>query len=125
MDDNPTFLAAVRQSLTLLPEAQVVGEAHDGQQALDEAAALQPDLVLLDIAMPRMGGLEVAQAMQSWPRSPRILFLSMHDNASYRLAARELGAVGFVGKADFVIKLLPLIEALVADQPAIQPKALK
>jgi len=125
VDDNPTFLAAVRQSLTLLPEAQVVGEAHDGQQALDEAAALQPDLVLLDIAMPRMGGLEVAQAMQSWPRSPRILFLSMHDNASYRLAARELGAVGFVGKADFVIKLLPLIEALVADQPAIQPKALK
>ena len=114
VDDNLTFLAAVRKYLALLPNAQVVAEAHDGPQALSQAAQWQPDLVLLDIMMPGMNGLEVAAVMQSWAQPPQIIFLSMHDNAPYRQAAAELEVLGFVGKADFVLELPPLIAGLAA-----------
>ena len=114
VDDNLTFLAAVRKYLALLPNAQVVAEAHDGPQALAQAAQWQPDLVLLDIMMPGMNGLEVAAVMQSWAQPPQIVFLSMHDNAPYRQAAAELEVLGFVGKSDFVLELPALIAGLAA-----------
>lgn len=113
VDDNLTFLAAVRKYLALLPDARVVAEAHDGPQALTQATQWRPDLVLLDIMMPGMNGLEVAAVMQSWPQPPQIVFLSMHDNAPYRQAAAELGVLGFVGKVDFVLELPPLIARLI------------
>ncbi|MBA3057414.1 MAG: response regulator transcription factor [Gammaproteobacteria bacterium] len=114
VDDNPTFLAAVIKYLAMLPDAQVVAQAHDGHEALAQATQCQPDLVLLDIMMPGMNGLEVATVMQSWPQPPQIVFLSMHDTAAYRLAAQELGVLGFVSKTNFVLDLLPLIARLVA-----------
>lgn len=113
VDDNLTFLTAVKKFLAMLPDAQVIAEAHDGRQALAQAAQWRPDLVLLDIMMPGLNGLEVAKLMQAWPDAPHIVFLSMHDNASYRSVAHELGALGFVGKADFVAELLPIIAGLV------------
>ena len=113
VDDNLTFLAAVRKCLAMLPNAQVVAEAHDGRQALTQATQWRPDLVLLDIMMPVMNGLQVATIMQTWPQPPKIIFLSMQDNAPYRQAAAELGVLGFVGKADFVLELLPLIARLI------------
>jgi DNA-binding NarL/FixJ family response regulator len=115
VDDNRIFLSAVRNFLAQLPEVLIVGEAHDGQEALTLAAQLKPDLVLLDIAMPVMNGLEAAQALNAFARPPHIVFLSMHDNASYRSAAQDLGARGFVGKSDFVVSLIPLISSLVSD----------
>jgi len=115
VDDNPTFLTAVRQCLAMLPEAEVVGQASDGPDALLQAQTLQPDLVLLDIVMPHMTGLEVATHMRTWPNPPRILFLSLHDNEFYRAAARELGAVALVGKANFVADLIPIISGLAAS----------
>ena len=118
VDDNPTFVLAVRQFLDRLPGTQVAGEARDGREALALAAKLQPELMLLDIAMPKLNGLEVARAMRSWAHAPRIIFLSMHDNNAYREAARDLGALGFVGKADFVVELLPMIERIVAENSA-------
>ena len=115
VEDNPTFLMAVRQFLDRAAGMRVVGLAHNGAQALTLAAELQPDLVLLDMALPQMSGLEVARAMLAWPQPPRIVFLSMHDQAAYREAARDLGVQGFVGKADFVAALLPIIEEIMTD----------
>lgn len=115
VDDNQTFLIAVRQFFDMVTGMRVVAEAHDGPQALALAAELKPDLVLLDIAMPQMSGLEVARSIQTWPQPPNIIFLSMHDHAAYREAALELGIRGFVGKADFVFALLPIIEQFIAD----------
>jgi DNA-binding NarL/FixJ family response regulator len=63
-----------------------------------------------------MTGLEVATQMQTWPKPPRVLFLSLHDNESYRAATRELGAVGLVGKGNFVADLIPIIADLAADK---------
>lgn len=118
VDANPTFLGAVRQLLAMLPGVQVVGEAHDGREALVKAAELKPDLLLLDIAMPEMTGVAVALRMKSWAQVPRIVFLSMHDSPAYRDAARNVGALGFVGKVDLVDSLLPILERLVADDAA-------
>ena len=124
VDDNHTFLNAVSQCLAMLPEAEVVGQAFDGADALAKAQALQPDLVLLDIVMPDMTGFEVATVMQSWPTPPLILFLSLHDNESYRAATHELGAVALVGKANFVADLMPIISSLAAYLSEHQGEAL-
>ena len=112
VDDNKTFLTAVKNFLGTLPQVQVVGEAHDGQSALTLAAQLKPDLVLLDIVMPDINGLEVAAKLRKEALTPHIVFLSMHDSQSYRVAARELGARGYVGKGDFVVDLEPLIDTI-------------
>ncbi|WP_296442661.1 response regulator [Rhodoferax sp. UBA5149] len=111
-DDSQTFVTAVRKFLDMLPGTEVVGQAHDGREALSKAGQLAPDLVLLDISMPELNGLEVARHMRSWPQPPHVVFLSMHDSVDYRAAAQELGAAGFVGKTDFVVDLPPIIERL-------------
>jgi DNA-binding NarL/FixJ family response regulator len=112
VDDNKTFLAAVRNFLLMVPDVEIVGEAHNGWDAVEMANALNPDLVLLDIVMPEMNGLEVARALKDSSHSTRIVFLSMHDSESYRAAARELGAFAYVGKVDFVADLIPIIDRL-------------
>ena len=119
-DDNRTFLTAVRHFLHMLPEVTVVAEAHDGREALALALETNPDLILLDIVMPDMSGLDVAQCLRQTQNPPRIVFLSMHDSESYRSAARNLGAYGYVGKGDFVVDLVPLIERLVAAEGRMQ-----
>ena len=93
VDDNRTFLSAVRNFLAQVPDVQVLAEAYDGSMALELVARLNPDLVLMDIAMPGMNGLDAARLMNAFARAPHIIFLSMQDGASYRDAARDLGAV--------------------------------
>ncbi len=115
VDDNRTFLSAVRNFLAQVPDVQVLAEAYDGSMALELVARLNPDLVLMDIAMPGMNGLDAARLMNAFARAPHIIFLSMHDGASYRDAARDLGARGFVGKSEFVADLIPLMAGLVSD----------
>lgn len=120
VDDNLTFMTAVSQCLALLPNTEVVGQVTSGAEALVQVKALHPDLVLLDIVMPHMTGLEVAAQLRTWPHAPHILFLSLHDNDSYRTAARELGAVSLVGKANFVVDLIPIITQLAATMVRTQ-----
>lgn len=111
-DDNATFVAAVRQFLSTLPDTEVVGVAHNGRDAMALAETLRPDLILLDIGMPEMNGLEAARRMQQWPTPPLIVFLSMHSSQAYRDAARQVGAAGFIGKADFADELPRMIDTL-------------
>ncbi len=111
-DDNPTFLAAVRQFLSTLADTEVVGEAHNGREAMALAEALRPGLVLLDIGMPEMNGLEAARRMRQWAIPPFIIFLSMHNGQAYRDAAGAAGAIGFISKTDFCDELPPMIETL-------------
>lgn len=120
VDDNPTYTTAVRQFLDRLPGAVVTGQAEDGKSALLQVRESPPDIVLLDIAMPGMNGLELARALQALPKPPRIIFLSMHDNQEYRAAAQALGA-DFVSKSDFVAQLMPTLNrmALAYDDNAI------
>lgn len=113
VDDNPDFLAAVRLFLDTMPAVQVIGEARNGQDALFKTALLQPDLVLLDISMPDMSGLEVARRIKSWAEPPAIAFLSMNISEEYQTATCDLGALGFLEKSKLSIELPLLIERLV------------
>jgi len=112
VDDNPVFLAAIRQFIESMPNAEVVALSSDGEQALQAARELQPDVVVLDIAMPRKSGLQVATEMMGWENRPKVLMLSSHNNSSYRNAAREAGTAAFVTKSDFVTQLVPMLEKL-------------
>lgn len=116
VDDNLTFAASVKQFLQILQGARVVGHATNGQQALEQAKTLEPDLILLDIGLPDMTGLDIARTMQTWPAPPKVIFLTMHNNQPYREAAQKVGAAGFVSKANFVSQLFPMIEDLVRRQ---------
>lgn len=116
VDNNQLFLSAVRNLLAPMSEVEIVGEAHDGVEGLLKVKELQPDLILLDIAMPKMTGLDVALRIQSWAQPPKILFLTMHDDTFYRDAASDLGAIGVVGKTDLVVDLLPIIRRIIADK---------
>lgn len=114
VDDSPTLLMAVRQFLTTLPGVDVCGEAHDGREGLAMAARLKPDLILLDITMPVMNGLDMARALQTWPEAPHVVFLSIQDGAAYSAIAHKLGALALVRKSDLVEGLPPIIQGLLA-----------
>ena len=112
IDDNPVFLAAAKTFLGTQPGILVVAVAHDGPDGLVKAALLQPDLVLLDISMPEMNGLEVAHRMRSWPVPPTIVFVSMNESMAYQSAAHDLGVVAFISKSRLAVEFPALIESL-------------
>jgi DNA-binding NarL/FixJ family response regulator len=115
-EDNQTFANSVTRFVGLISGAHVVGHATDGDDAFERALELQPDLILMDIAMPKQSGLQVAQRLQLLERCPTIIFLSMHSDPAYREAARKVGGSHFVTKANFVSELFPLIEQMVRDR---------
>jgi DNA-binding NarL/FixJ family response regulator len=118
VDDSQTFTNSVAHFIGLIEGAQVVGRACDGVEALEKTLECKPDLILMDIAMPKLTGLQVAQRLQVLPAPPIIVFLSMHTDAAYQEAAKNAGALKFVTKANFVAELHPLIEKMVMDQRA-------
>jgi two-component system, NarL family, response regulator NreC len=105
----------VREGLRLLLEAQgdtiVVGEASDGVEALELARKLKPNVVLLDIAMPRMGGLETVRLLRGAVPESRIIVLSMHEKEAYAHQLLHDGAHGYVLKGAPSSKLLAAIRA--------------
>jgi DNA-binding NarL/FixJ family response regulator len=91
---------------------QVVGEAEDGLQAVARAEALQPDLVLLDFAMPKLNGIEAAERIRKISPKSEILFVSVERSPEFAEAVRRVGARGCILKPDVQSKLLPAIDAL-------------
>jgi len=112
VDDSATYLSAVCNLLGGIPEVEVVGQADGGREALRLARALRPDLMLMDVVMPAMNGLEVARTMQSWKVPPQIIFMSIHDGPDYRSAAQGLGAMAYISKSDLSAELPPLLHQL-------------
>jgi DNA-binding NarL/FixJ family response regulator len=95
-DDSPRSRSGLRAVLALRPEIQVVGEAANGQEAVRLVEELQPDVVLMDVKMPVMDGLEATQIIkESWPGS-KVIVLTIH--ASYRTDALTAGADMFLVK---------------------------
>jgi two-component system, NarL family, response regulator DesR len=110
VDDSAEFRSAVRAYLHGATDAQVVGEACDGDQATREVERLQPSLVLMDIHMPGCNGLEAARRMRKLERRPHIVLFSLHPEPELQSAALAAGADEFYYKRDFV----PLVEATLA-----------
>jgi DNA-binding NarL/FixJ family response regulator len=112
VDDSPEFLEAVAHFLATEPEIEVVGRASSGRSALEQVSRLQPDLVLMDLAMPEMNGLEATRRIKSQPDTPCVVILTLHDNFEYRAQAAAVHADGFVPKSELGTQLLPLIHGL-------------
>lgn len=118
VDDNQTFLDAAAHALTADPRLEVVGSALSGQEGVALVSQRHPDLVLMDIAMPGMNGMEATRLIKAQPNAPRVVILTAHDLPHYRTAATAVGADSFISKADFDSHLFPFLETLLAEQNA-------
>jgi DNA-binding NarL/FixJ family response regulator len=98
VDDEAAVLRGLRMRLGLEPDIDVVGEAADGSAAIDLAARLSPDVVLMDIRMPVMDGIEATRTLAGRNPAPAVVILSMRDDTRTVALAGEAGAVGFVAK---------------------------
>jgi DNA-binding NarL/FixJ family response regulator len=97
-DDHADFRRIMHDFLERLPNVTVVGEASDGVEAVEEVERLQPDVVLMDISMPRRNGLEATRIIKKrWPLT-KVVVATMHDNPLYRQRAQEVQADGFFMK---------------------------
>ena len=112
VDDNEDWLKAARRFLRAVPGLELVGAATSGEQALELTAALHPDLVLMDFAMPGMNGSAAMQRIKQQPNAPKVIILTLHSHAAFRALANEAGADGFLRKEDMVVELPRLIASL-------------
>ncbi|HJZ76239.1 MAG TPA: response regulator transcription factor [Vicinamibacterales bacterium] len=122
-DDHSSILDRVVRLVA--DEFDVVGAVGDGQAALDAAALLHPDVVVFDISMPVMSGLEAAARLGESARPPRIVFLTVHDDQAFIDAARDAGAQAYVIKNHIGTDLMPAIRGVLEGrsqfpQPAVQ-----
>jgi DNA-binding NarL/FixJ family response regulator len=111
---------AVRRGVCAILESrvglEVCGEAKDGAEAVEKARELQPDLIILDITMPVLGGLAAAREIRMFlPRTP-ILIFSMHESREMMEEARKIGAQGYVTKQEAGRSLLDAVDALALSQ---------
>ena len=97
-DDHPLLRQGIRNFLSLEADLQVVGEAADGEEALQLAGLLVPDVILLDINMPKMNGLEVARRLREHHPAIRVLALTIHDDENYLMEMLKAGAAGYLLK---------------------------
>ena len=116
--------AIVRRGLrSLLEEAghSVVAEAADGLEAVQLAEEHQPDLLILDIGMPKLNGIEVAARTQKLDRPPGVIILSMHGDESYIIRALAAGARAYLLKSATDEDLLPAVRAVASGKPFFSP----
>jgi DNA-binding NarL/FixJ family response regulator len=120
VDDSPAFLHAATRALAPDSRIDIVGKASSGHEAIALVPQVQPDVVLMDVAMPGMNGFEATRQIKAQPNPPRVFVLTSHDLAHYRTAAEAAGADNFVNKADFGTELLPLIDNMLAERAILE-----
>jgi two-component system, NarL family, nitrate/nitrite response regulator NarL len=118
VDDSQDFLEAAAGALGGDPRLEIVGRALSGPAAVEMTAALDPDLVLMDLSMPGMTGLQATQRIKANPHAPRVVILTLHDGPQFRSSAAAARADGFVTKSQFEEALLPLIENILRERQA-------
>ncbi len=124
-DDHTLVRAGLRKLLESLPNIEVVGEASDGLALLELAARMQPQLILMDIAMPGLNGLEATgRITKSWP-DMRVLILSMHQNAEYIRQALRQGAVAYLLKDSAPMELELALKAVLNGETYLSPAVSK
>ncbi len=114
VDDHSLVRDGLRARLSVVPGVEVIGEAASGAEALELAAADAPDLMLVDVGMRGMNGIELATALRLRHPTIRVLMLSMYDNREYVLSAIRAGARGYVLKESPTEEILAAISAICA-----------
>jgi len=111
-DDHPVVRTGIRNLLGRSPDIQVVGEASNGTEALQLCDELKPDVILLDMEMPGLKGVEVAQRLRSMESSIRVLALSAYDDKQYILELLESGASGYLTKEEATETIIDAIRGV-------------
>jgi DNA-binding NarL/FixJ family response regulator len=124
-DDHTLVRAGLRGLLQGLQGVEVVGEAGDGQEALQMAQTFHPDVVLLDIGMPGLNGLDVAGRLAVSNPSIRVIILSMHTSEEYVLRALRAGCAGYLLKASAVAELEVAVRAVARGETYLSPAVSK
>ena len=112
VDDHPVVRHGLRTLLGEHAEWEIIDEAEDGQEAVDKAARLKPDVVVLDITMPRMSGLEACRVIRKTVPECEILMVTQHDSPHMIREALDAGAKGYVVKSNAARDLLAAVEAV-------------
>ena len=112
VDDHEPFRRYISSMLQERANLQVIGESDDGLQAVRKAETLQPDLILLDIGLPGINGIEVARQIGKVASKARIIFLTQESSPEVVQEALDLGAWGYIIKAQAGSELLPALEAV-------------
>jgi DNA-binding NarL/FixJ family response regulator len=108
-DDLPEVHEKVRR--LLWDDYEIVGAAYDGEQAIEAATTLNPDILITDISMPILNGIQVASRLRDTDCKAKLIFLTVHEDPDYIEAVFSLGALGYVLKSHFSTDLLPAIGA--------------
>ncbi len=122
-DDHTILRAGLRMMLNAQPDIEVVGEASDGRQALAEALRLQPDVVLMDITMPELNGIEATRQIKRALESTRVLILTMHENEEYLFQVLRAGASGYILKEAADTELISAIRVVYSGRFYMSPSA--
>jgi len=125
VDDHQLLRAGIRALLQGLPGIEVVGEASDGRQALELIKTHQPQVVLMDIAMPGMNGLEALARFTKESPGVRVIILSMHGTAEYVCRALQSGAAGYILKDAVVAEVELAIRAAARGETYLTPAVSK
>jgi DNA-binding NarL/FixJ family response regulator len=112
VDDHPVVRQGLRTLLGSRPGWEIIDEAEDGIEALEKADRLQPDVVLLDVSMPRMDGLEACRRIRQVVPKSEILFVTQHDSPQMMREALGAGARGYVVKSNAARDLLAALDAV-------------
>ena len=120
-DDHAMIREEIKRILERCSEIKVVGEAADGVEALDLVEKLPPDMVILDISMPNLGGLGATRQIKRLYPKVKVLILTMHNNWEYFHNAILAGADGYLLKEDAITELFPAIEKVKKGEVYVSP----
>ncbi len=121
-DDHTLVRAGIRSLLETIPDVEVVAESGDGREALELIALHRPDLVLLDIGMPGLNGVEIARQCERVSPKTRVVMLSMYDDRTHVMQAIRAGATGYLLKGAAVAELPLAVKAVMAGETYLTPR---
>ena len=110
VDDHEGFINAALRHLRKVEWLEIVGRASNGLEAIERSETLRPDVVLMDLAMPEMGGLQATRLIKTQDAPPFIVIASHFDDAEHREHAMRAGADDFVSKLSYIQEVLPILE---------------
>lgn len=120
-DDHPIVRGGVRGLIEGETAFQVVAEVGDGGDVIPMVKQTKPDIVILDLGMPGLGGIEIARRIQGLDRAPRVIILSRHTNETYVLAALDAGASGYINKDSVPQELIKAVNAALSGERFLSP----
>jgi two-component system response regulator NreC len=123
VDDHAVLRGGLRALLSLEPDMDVVGEVSTGEEAIERVRALQPHVVVMDLAMPGMGGMEATRQVTALDLGTRVLILTSHAEEEYLLPVLEAGASGYVQKTSADKDLILAVRTVARDEVFLYPSA--